>query len=116
MWPIALTLCAGRFAATYVAHRIGARIARDDPFLARWGWASLVSQAGLTLGLSAVLARAFPAVGDGLRSLVVATVAINEVAGPIFFKLGLERGGEVGRGERPPEPERDSEPVEIVRL
>jgi Kef-type K+ transport system membrane component KefB len=95
MWPIALSLCAGRFAATFVAHRIGARLAGDDPFLVRWGWASLVSQAGLTLGLSAVLARAFPAVGEGLRSLVVATVAINEVVGPIFFKLGLERGGEV---------------------
>jgi hypothetical protein len=34
-------------------------------------------------------------VGEGLRSLVVATVAINEVVGPIFFKLGLERGNEV---------------------
>jgi Kef-type K+ transport system membrane component KefB len=95
MWPVALALCAGRFAATYVAHRAGSNIARDDPFISRWGWASLVSQAGLTLGLSAVLARAFPAVGEGLRSLVVATVAINEVVGPIFFKLALERGGEV---------------------
>ncbi len=95
MWPIALSLCAGRLVATFVAHHIGASWARDDPFLKRWGWASLVSQAGLTLGLSAVLARAFPAVGEGLRSLVVATVAINEVVGPIFFKLGLERGNEV---------------------
>ncbi|MET0285334.1 MAG: cation:proton antiporter [Polyangiales bacterium] len=98
MWPIALSLCAGRFAATWVAHRIGSAWARDDPFLTRWGWASLVSQAGLTLGLSAVLARTFPAVGEGLRSLVVATVAINEVIGPIFFKLGLERGNEVQHG------------------
>jgi len=103
MWPIALTLCAGRFAATFVAHRAGARLAGDEPFILRWGWASLVSQAGLTLGLSAVLARAFPAVGEGLRSLVVATVAINEVVGPIFFKLGLERGREV-QGDSRPEP------------
>ena len=95
LWPIALALCAGRFAATMAAHRIGGRLAHDTPFLLRWGWASLISQAGLTLGLSAVLARTFPAVGDGLRSLVVATVAINEVVGPIFFKLGLERGNEV---------------------
>jgi Kef-type K+ transport system membrane component KefB len=98
MWPIALALCAGRFFATLAAHRLGARLAGDEPFIKRWGWASLVSQAGLTLGLSAVLARTFPAVGDGLRSLVVATVAINEVVGPIFFKLGLERGNEVRAG------------------
>lgn len=107
LWPIALTLASGRVVATYAAHRVGARMAGDDPFLARWGWTSLVSQAGLTLGLSAVLARAFPAVGDGLRSLVVATVAINEVVGPILFKLGLERGGEVERGETPAAAEHD---------
>ncbi len=95
MWPIALALCAGRFVATLLAHHAGARLARDSALLTRWGWASLVSQAGLTLGLSAVLARAFPAVGEGLRSLVIATVAINEIAGPIFFKLALERTGEV---------------------
>ncbi len=95
MWPIALALCAGRAAATWIAQRAGARLARDAPVLARWGWAALISQAGLTLGLSAVLARTFPAVGEGLRSLVVATVALNEIAGPIFFKLALERTGEV---------------------
>lgn len=95
LWPVALALCVGRSVATLLAHWIGSRVARDVPLLARWGWASLISQAGLTLGLSAVLARTFPAVGEGLRSLVVATVAINEVVGPIFFKLALERAGEV---------------------
>lgn len=109
LWPIALSLCAGRFVATYLAHLIGTRLAKDEPFIARWGWSSLVSQAGLTLGLSAVLARAFPAVGEGLRSLVVATVAINEVVGPVFFKLALERGGEVRTGERERAPDDDAQ-------
>jgi Kef-type K+ transport system membrane component KefB len=114
MWPIALALCAGRFAATLVAHRIAGRVARDEPFLVRWGWASLISQAGLTLGLSAVLARAFPAVGEGLRSLVVATVAINEVVGPIFFKLGLERGGEVQSRASLPNEELAAQPEDVA--
>jgi Kef-type K+ transport system membrane component KefB len=95
MWPIALSLCFARFVATYIAHRAGAALADDTPLVKRWGWSSLVSQAGLTLGLSAVLAHTFPQIGEGLRSLVVATVAINEVVGPIFFKLALERAGEV---------------------
>ena len=95
MWPIALSLCAARFAVTWVAHYAGAALAKETPLVKRWGWSSLVSQAGLTLGLSAVLAHTFPEIGEGLRSLVVATVAINEVVGPIFFKLGLERAGEI---------------------
>lgn len=95
MWPVALSLCAGRFVVTFLAQRWSARLADDPPLLRRWGFASMVSQAGLTLGLSAVIIRTFPTIGDGLRSLVVATVAINEVVGPIFFKLALERAGEV---------------------
>jgi Kef-type K+ transport system membrane component KefB len=95
MWPVALSLCAGRFLFTFGAQRLSARLAGDDDLLRRWGFASMVSQAGLTLGLSAVIVRTFPSIGDGLRSLVVATVAINEVIGPIFFKLALERAGEV---------------------
>lgn len=94
-WPVALSLCAGRFVFTYAAQRLSARLAGDDDLLRRWAFASMVSQAGLTLGLSAVIVRTFPSIGDGLRSLVVATVAINEVVGPIFFKLALERTGEV---------------------
>jgi Kef-type K+ transport system membrane component KefB len=95
MWPVALSLAAGRLVITFLTQRLSARLAGDSPLLRRWGFASMVSQAGLTLGLSAVIARTFPAIGDGLRSLVVATVAINEVVGPIFFKLALERSGEV---------------------
>jgi len=78
-----------------VAQRLSGRLAGDPPLLRRWGFASMVSQAGLTLGLSAVIVRTFPSIGEGLRSLVVATVAINEVVGPIFFKLALERADEV---------------------
>ena len=95
MWPVALSLCVGRFVATFVSQRISGRIAGDEPILRRWGFASMVSQAGLTLGMSAVIARTFPSIGEGLRSLVVATVAINEVVGPIFFKLALEKADEV---------------------
>jgi Kef-type K+ transport system membrane component KefB len=95
MWPVALALCGGRLVATFLAQRASGRLAGDPPLLRRWGFASMISQAGLTLGLSAVMVRTFPSIGEGLRSLVIATVAINEVVGPIFFKLALERAGEV---------------------
>jgi Kef-type K+ transport system membrane component KefB len=98
MWPIALSLCAGRFVMTWISHRLGTRWAGDPPLLRRWGWASLVSQAGLTLGLAVVIARNFPSFGESFRSLVVASVAINEVVGPILFKMALDRVGETGAG------------------
>jgi hypothetical protein len=54
----------------------------------------LISQAGLTLGLSVVVVRTFPEFGESFRSLVIATVAINEVVGPVLFKVALDRAGE----------------------
>jgi Kef-type K+ transport system membrane component KefB len=98
LWPIALALAGSRMLVTVICHRVGSRLAGDDPVVRRWGWSPLVSQAGLTLGLSAVIERTFPSFGTGFRSLIVATVAINEVVGPILFKLALDRTGESGRG------------------
>jgi Kef-type K+ transport system membrane component KefB len=103
IWPIALTLAATRGAVTILGQRISSRWAGDGPLLKRWGWSSLISQAGLTLGLSVVVEAAFPALGSSFRSLVIATVGINEVVGPIVFKLALDRAGETGAGARPGE-------------
>ncbi|HEX7452143.1 MAG TPA: hypothetical protein VF294_07655, partial [Polyangiaceae bacterium] len=49
---------------------------------------------GLALGLSVVIARAFPSFGEGFRSLSIAAVAINEMIGPVLFKFALDRAGE----------------------
>lgn len=96
VWPVALTLCGVRAFATIFSQRVSSRIARDPPVLSKWGWSSLVSQAGLTLGLSVVIEAAFPQLGTSFGSLVIATVAINEVVGPVLFKFALDRAGESG--------------------
>jgi hypothetical protein len=105
IWPIALTLAAARALATILGQKISSNLAKDPPLLKKWGWSSLISQAGLTLGLSVVIESAFPELGAAFRSLVIATVAINEVIGPVLFKFALDRVGESGtatRGEHAP--------------
>jgi Kef-type K+ transport system membrane component KefB len=95
LWPIALALCSARAAVTIATASWSSRVANDVPMIRRWGWSPLISQAGLTLGLSVVIVRTFPEFGEGFRSLVIATVALNEMVGPILFKLALDRSGEV---------------------
>jgi Kef-type K+ transport system membrane component KefB len=97
LWPVALFLTSARALTTWLTHRLGARLAKDDPIVAKWGWAPLISQAGLTIGMSMMIARSFPTFGEGFRSLAIATVAINEIVGPILFKLALDRTGESGK-------------------
>lgn len=97
LWPVTLLLAGVRVIAIVVSHRVGSRMAGDEPVVQRWGWAALVSQAGLTLGMSALIEKSFPSFGAGFRSLAVATVAVNEVVGPILFKFALDRTGESGK-------------------
>ncbi|WP_437787255.1 cation:proton antiporter [Sorangium sp. So ce1097] len=94
MWPVALLFGASRAFVTWVASRIGSRLADDPPVLRKYAWCGLVSQAGLTLGISMTIERAFPSIGAGFGALVIGCVALNEVFGPILFKYALDRTGE----------------------
>jgi Kef-type K+ transport system membrane component KefB len=97
MWPFALVMAAARGAFTYAGARLSGWIANDAPVLRQWSWSGLVAQAGLVLGLAALIAREFPGFGAPFRSLVIATVAINQLVGPILFKVALDRTGETSR-------------------
>jgi Kef-type K+ transport system membrane component KefB len=94
LWPAALLLGVGRAIVTVASARLAARFAGDPPMVRRWGWSSLISQAGLTLGLVVLVERTFPSFGTSFRALGIAVVALNEMVGPVFFKLGLDRAGE----------------------
>lgn len=94
LWPVAILLCGTRALLIFVLSRISSRMARDVPSVRVWGWAPLISQAGLALGLAAVVAREFPSFGPGFRALAIATVALNEMVGPILFKVALDRARE----------------------
>jgi Kef-type K+ transport system membrane component KefB len=102
VWPIAVALACSRVLVTYGAGRISGRLAGDPPPLKKWSWAGLVSQAGLALGVAGVVERAFPVLGKGFGALAIATVALNEMFGPILFKLALDRSGESRRGRPAP--------------
>jgi Kef-type K+ transport system membrane component KefB len=97
LWPIAVALAGSRMAFTWLAGRLASRLAHDPPILRRWSWAGLVSQAGLALGVAGVIERSFPILGSGFRALAVAVVALNEMVGPVLFKLALDRAGESSR-------------------
>jgi Kef-type K+ transport system membrane component KefB len=101
LWPVALLLSGARALTTYGVGRLSSRLAGDHPMVRRWGWSGLVSQAGLALGLAVVVAHEFPAFGNGFRALAVATVALNEMIGPILFKFALDRSGETSHAPEP---------------
>ncbi|MCS6901504.1 MAG: cation:proton antiporter [Polyangiaceae bacterium] len=101
MWPVALLLAGSRVVIAVITSKLSGHLVDDHPMVKKWGWSPLISQAGLTLGLVLILERTFPAFGADLRSLGVATVAINEMIGPVIFKFGLDRAGETSPSHQP---------------
>ena len=63
-----------------------------------------MSQAGLALGIASNVQMEFPAFGAGLGALAVATVAMNEMVGPVLFKAALDRCGETASSVEEVEP------------
>lgn len=68
----------------------------------KYAWTGLVSQAGITLGFAAVIAAEFPGWGNQLQLLLAASIAINELVGPLLFRRGLTKAGELDAGSPRP--------------
>lgn len=86
-----------RFPLIWFSTRVGARWARIPQPVGGLVWMGLVSQAGVTLGLTLLIAAEFPTWGQSVNTLVVALIALHQLAGPVLFRAALIRAGEVGR-------------------
>jgi Kef-type K+ transport system membrane component KefB len=95
MWPLALILVGLRILVLMGATALGARLGRASEGMRRLGWYGFVAQAGVSLGLAAMLLRAFPDWAGPLQTLIVAIIAINQLIGPIGFRYALIRSREV---------------------
>jgi hypothetical protein len=104
LWPVALLFMGARAVTSWVAGHAASHFAEDPPALRRWGWAGMLSQAGLALGIANNVQAEFPVFGAGLGALAVATVAMNEMVGPVVFKAALDRCGETASAVEEDEP------------
>lgn len=95
VWPLVLVIALARGSAIFLGTRIGARLARAEPVVTRHGWTGLVSQAGVALGLATIVADRLPLLGRSMQVVIVGVIAVNESLGPVLFRRGLDRAGEV---------------------
>jgi trehalose 6-phosphate synthase len=92
---VAVGLVTARMALIRVGVRAGAAIAGIDRTTAAYAWTGLISQAGITLGLTSVVAAEFPGWGHQVQMLLIASIVIHELLGPVLFRNGLLRAGEI---------------------
>ncbi|MBI4477382.1 MAG: trehalose-6-phosphate synthase [Acidobacteria bacterium] len=99
---VAIGLAVARLALIRLGVAVGIKGTDIDRPTAASVWTGLISQAGITLGLAALIAAEFPEWGSQIQLVLVALIVLHELIGPVLFRLGLERSGEIdARAARP---------------
>jgi Kef-type K+ transport system membrane component KefB len=96
-WAVAAA--AARAIGQLVGTRVGARFAGRDRELGRRILFGMLPQAGIALALANLVKTRFGAWGEQLGTLVLGTVVVNEMLGPIGWRTALSRAGEIGKRE-----------------
>ena len=84
----------GRSAGKFAGTRYGARYAGLSEQVQRLMGYAMFSQAGLAIGLVLITNRRFPEIGPTIATIVLASVAIFELFGPLAARFALASSGE----------------------
>lgn len=101
-WPLVIPIVLVRALGIWGGTQLGAKWAGATDPERRYVWPGLISQAGVAIGLAAVIAEAYPERGAQLNSLFLAVLAVNQTLGPILHRQAIVKSGELAtEGEAP---------------
>ncbi|MCR5149757.1 MAG: cation:proton antiporter [Clostridiales bacterium] len=100
---IGVTYIITRSLGKYAGAFISAKIAGCDKITKKYLGITLLPQAGVALGMSVTVMQSFGEMGAVVRNLVLFSVLVYELAGPLATKLALTAAGEI----RPKPEEKD---------
>jgi len=79
---------------------LGAKVSSSPQVVSNYlGW-GLIPQAGVGIGLAIVVSEKFPEIGSIVTSIILTSVAINALIGPLAIKTALIKSGEINEGQK----------------
>lgn len=99
--PFALAAAAVRAAAIFGGNYIGARIGRVPREIARLVPFGLLPQAGVTTALAVLVLNDFPPWGRVLGTILLGSIVVNQLIGPVLLRAALSRAEEIGKAASP---------------
>ena len=96
---VATLLVLGRGFFTWLGTTFSAKISGESKIVQKCAWTGFLGQAGVTLGFAVIVSAEFPTIGDQLRTIIVAAIAMNQIFGPIIMRYGLAAAGEIGQAD-----------------
>jgi Trk K+ transport system NAD-binding subunit/Kef-type K+ transport system membrane component KefB len=100
---IALALFGLRLITMVLGGMFGVIAAKDNKKYTFISWMPYVTQAGVALGLTTIVAAEFPDWGFEFQTIIIAIIVINQLIGPPLFKLALNMVGESHLKHKTPE-------------
>ena len=77
-----------------IGARIGSTITGVEDTIVKYLGMSLLTQGGISIGLSMIVKKELPDLSNGIVTLILFSVLIYEILGPILAKIGLTKAGE----------------------
>jgi Kef-type K+ transport system membrane component KefB len=92
---LTLILVVARLIFIFIGNYLGSQLAKEDRIIKRYSWLGFIGQAGIAVGLATLIESTFPGeIGDQIKTILIATVVVNEFIGPILFKYLLVKAKE----------------------
>lgn len=88
-------LVTSRVVFLFIGNYLGAVLAAEEKIIKNISWLGFIGQAGIAVGLATIIENTLPgAIGSQFKTILIASVVINELMGPIFFKYILIKSRE----------------------
>ncbi len=79
---------------------VGAKSVKADPMITKYLGLGLLPQGGISIGLIVLVRQQLPEYAVAISTIIMFSVLIYEVSGPIFAKIAIQRAGEINGLER----------------
>ncbi|MGN0819245.1 MAG: cation:proton antiporter [Christensenellaceae bacterium] len=92
---IGIIYLVARSIGKYTGAFLGASLAKSDKNVRKYLGFTLLPQAGVAIGMSAVVMQELPQFGESVRTVVLCATLIYELVGPLITKIALKKAGEI---------------------
>ncbi|MEJ2542589.1 MAG: cation:proton antiporter [Calditrichaceae bacterium] len=93
---LTILLVVARLIFIFIGNYAGSFLAGEEEIIKKHSWLGFIGQAGIAVGLATLIENSFPGeIGNQIKTILIATVVLNEFMGPILLKILLVKAKEI---------------------
>lgn len=93
---------------------LGAKSVKAEETVSKYLGLGLLPQGGISIGLSLIVSQQLPQYALAINTIIMFSVLIYEVSGPIFAKIAIAKAGEIGGLEKTEAPLKKQVAKEVI--